>query len=142
MDTTEATSRRFTVLGVNDDRDTCDCCGKRPLKRVVWLQDVEGGEPVAYGTSCAARALAIPGTWSARDAEKLVCVAQACDERRKRLEKCKADAQREADATGKPVHVCYSGRSGTYYTRADAALSIQLNGFPRWTAKPAQISRD
>lgn len=44
---------RFQILGVNDDRDFCDCCGKQGLKRVVWIQDNELGEIKHFGTSCA-----------------------------------------------------------------------------------------
>ncbi len=49
------------VLGVNDDRDSCDCCGRKGLKKVVWLETA-AGEIVAYGTGCAARALGLEGT--------------------------------------------------------------------------------
>ena len=51
------------VLGVNDDRDSCDCCGRQGLKKVVWLETA-AGEVVAYGTGCAARALGIEGSSS------------------------------------------------------------------------------
>lgn len=49
------------VLGVNDDRDSCDCCGRQGLKKVVWLETA-AGEIVAYGTGCAARVLGLEGT--------------------------------------------------------------------------------
>ncbi len=44
---------RFRVKGVNDDRDTCDCCGKTGLKKVVWIEDTETLEIRAFGTTCA-----------------------------------------------------------------------------------------
>ena len=44
---------RFQFLGVNDDRDFCECCGKQELKRVVWIEDLETGEVKHYGTTCA-----------------------------------------------------------------------------------------
>lgn len=44
---------RFRIKGVNDDRDTCDCCGKTGLKKVVWIEDLETQEIRAFGTSCA-----------------------------------------------------------------------------------------
>ncbi len=59
------------VLGVNDDRDCCDCCGRQGLKKVVWLETA-AGEVVAYGTGCAARALGLEGT----PAEKRVAIAE------------------------------------------------------------------
>ena len=43
------------LLGVTDERTTCDCCGKKHLKRTVALQSETG--VVYYGVNCAARAL-------------------------------------------------------------------------------------
>lgn len=51
----------WKVLGTNSDHDTCGCCGRTNLKRVVWMArvDVDGsvGAPEAVGTSCAATLL-------------------------------------------------------------------------------------
>lgn len=44
---------KYKLLGVNDDKDFCSCCGKRGLKRVVWLENVESGEVSNYGVNCA-----------------------------------------------------------------------------------------
>lgn len=44
---------RFQVIGVNDDKDFCECCGRSGLKRVVWIQDEESGEIKHFGTTCA-----------------------------------------------------------------------------------------
>lgn len=44
---------RFEILGINEDRDFCECCGKTNLKRVVWIQDNELGEIKHFGTVCA-----------------------------------------------------------------------------------------
>ena len=48
------TMSRFRVKGVNDEKDTCECCGKEGLKRVVWIEDTETLEVRHFGTSCAA----------------------------------------------------------------------------------------
>ena len=45
---------RFEIKGINDDKDTCMCCGKEGLKKVVWIEDTETLEVGHYGTSCAA----------------------------------------------------------------------------------------
>ncbi len=45
---------RFKVKGVNDEKDTCECCGKEGLKRVVWIEDTETLEVRHFGTTCAA----------------------------------------------------------------------------------------
>lgn len=50
--TTSATSR-FIVLGVNDDQDFCQCCGRNGLKRVVWIEDTETQDVRHFGTTCA-----------------------------------------------------------------------------------------
>ncbi|CAB3894334.1 hypothetical protein N7638_17440 [Achromobacter mucicolens] len=44
---------RFAVLGVTDDRDFCQCCGRQGLKRVVWIEDGESGAVRHFGTTCA-----------------------------------------------------------------------------------------
>lgn len=44
---------RYKVRAVNDDRDFCQCCGKRSLKKVVWIEDVETSEIRHFGTTCA-----------------------------------------------------------------------------------------
>lgn len=43
------------VLGITDERTTCDCCGKSNLKRTVALE-LENGQTVYYGTTCAMNA--------------------------------------------------------------------------------------
>ena len=44
------------IIGINDDQDSCDCCGKTGLKKVVWLEDSETLAIAAYGSTCAAKA--------------------------------------------------------------------------------------
>lgn len=44
---------RFKVLGINDDRSFCECCGKDMLKKVVWIEDTETGDVRHFGTTCA-----------------------------------------------------------------------------------------
>ena len=43
---------RFQVLAVNDSADFCECCGRKGLKRVVWVLDNETGEHKHFGTTC------------------------------------------------------------------------------------------
>lgn len=43
---------RFAVIAVNDTADFCECCGKKGLKRVVWVLDNETGEHKHFGTTC------------------------------------------------------------------------------------------
>lgn len=45
-------SNRFSVVGVNDERDFCECCGKSGLKRVVWVRDAETDDVKHFGTTC------------------------------------------------------------------------------------------
>jgi hypothetical protein len=52
-----STAATYRIKGVNGDEDTCSLCGKRGLKRVVWLAEVDDdgheGEAAHYGTDCA-----------------------------------------------------------------------------------------
>jgi hypothetical protein len=47
-------ANRYKVVGVNDDKDFCECCGRQGLKRVVWIEDTETQEIKHFGTTCAA----------------------------------------------------------------------------------------
>jgi len=62
------TTPRYVVIAINDEQDTCDCCGKKGLKRVVWLHDTIADAEVAYGTTCAARA----NKWTVKDQNKAI----------------------------------------------------------------------
>lgn len=46
----------FKILGITDAVHTCDCCGKKNLKKAVELETPDG-EAVHYGTDCAGAAL-------------------------------------------------------------------------------------
>lgn len=46
------------LLGVNDEADTCSQCGRRNLKRVAWLAELDAdgniaGDAAPFGTDCA-----------------------------------------------------------------------------------------
>jgi hypothetical protein len=56
---TEAISK-YAVLGVNQDMDVCDVCGKVGLKKVVWFSELNSqgekvGNPFCTGVDCAAK---------------------------------------------------------------------------------------
>lgn len=51
----QETAKRFKCLGVNDDRDFCECCGKQGLQKVVWIEDTETGSIRHFGVVCATR---------------------------------------------------------------------------------------
>lgn len=53
------TIRSFRFEGTTDQIDTCDCCGKSNLKITVKILDLETGEELNFGTTCAARALSL-----------------------------------------------------------------------------------
>lgn len=48
-----AAGRRFRALALCDDTDTCEFCGKTDLMRVVAFEDVDTGEILYAGTTCA-----------------------------------------------------------------------------------------
>ena len=78
---------RFEAVAITDERDSCDCCGRVGLKRVVVLDDSEAGDFVYYGTTCAARALRINTARPAGQIEKSVVarVEAASKDRRRAL---------------------------------------------------------
>ena len=43
----------FKVKAVNDDRDYCECCGRKNLKKVAWIENEETGEIKHFGVVCA-----------------------------------------------------------------------------------------
>lgn len=47
----------YKILGITDDKTSCEKCGKTNLKRTVAIS-IDGADPVFYGTTCAARAIA------------------------------------------------------------------------------------
>jgi hypothetical protein len=49
-----------TFLGISDEVDSCDCCGRGGLKRTVALRFEDGD--LFYGVDCAARALGMTAT--------------------------------------------------------------------------------
>lgn len=57
----------FTIKGITDETDRCECCGTR-IKRAVALMplDIDGnedGDVVYYGSTCAGRALRVKTAW-------------------------------------------------------------------------------
>lgn len=59
---------QWVIKGITDDCTTCECCGRQNLKRTVALAPLdcdgnEDGDPVYYGTSCAAVVLRRTQTW-------------------------------------------------------------------------------
>jgi hypothetical protein len=80
---------RYRLVGVTDERDSCDCYGRADLKRVVVLHD--GDDHVFFGTHCAARLLGKP----VRDVDH---EANAAQRRREQAERtARHAAQREAE---------------------------------------------
>ena len=49
--------RKFEFLGTTDEHTSCDCCGKKNLKSTVAIRNLDIGEDVFFGVTCAARAL-------------------------------------------------------------------------------------
>jgi hypothetical protein len=43
------------IIGVNSDKDFCECCGKQGISRVVWIENILDGTVSHYGTTCAAK---------------------------------------------------------------------------------------
>lgn len=64
--TATTNTAKFRYLGTTDECVRCEKCGKADLRMTIVIVplDAEGnddGEPTYYGSTCAARALGIPG---------------------------------------------------------------------------------
>lgn len=46
---------RYKILGINDDKSECQCCGKQGLQKVVWIEDTETGDVGHFGCVCACK---------------------------------------------------------------------------------------
>lgn len=47
----------FKVLGITDEKNVCECCGKTNLKCCVALESESENGVVYYGRDCAAKAI-------------------------------------------------------------------------------------
>lgn len=45
----------YRILGISDEVNTCDCCGRSNLKATVEILFDDADEPLYYGRTCAAR---------------------------------------------------------------------------------------
>jgi hypothetical protein len=113
----------YAIQGITDEVDTCDCCGRKDLKRTVALLDGHG-EAVYYGTECAAQALRS----TAKEVRKEAKAAQA-----------KADAVVRAERERKAAAELATWRRWlTEQTgKSEIAQAIQaLGGFAAARASP------
>ncbi len=125
------------IRGITDSVSTCDCCGKTNLKRTVAIE-TESGEILHYGTSCAASYLKVPGSYSAKTAEKMVVNYRAMQERKKLLAAVCERAQSQANATGQNQDVVRT-RDGVYVVRGEAANNGYRYICPRATFEPQAV---
>lgn len=86
MTNTANTTARYRALGTTQDFDTCECCGRTGLKKVVALQTPEG-DITYFGTACAAKATGWTTTEVTRAAKK------ADDEKRRAEDRARAAAE-------------------------------------------------
>lgn len=80
-----------TYLGTTDEVFTCDCCGKTGLKSTVALS-IDGGEPVYFGVTCAARALRV-------GVKEVKAATKAADDAKAAADKARRDAEHAAYMT-------------------------------------------
>src|SRR6266536_469642 len=76
----EQAPARYRLVGTTTEQDTCQCCGRTDLKRVVVLHD--GDDDGFFGAQCAARLLPTPvgdltreATTAQRQADQAAAVA-------------------------------------------------------------------
>jgi len=98
----------YRRLGINDDVDSCDCCGKTGLKRVVWLED-EHGAVTHFGVNCAARALGLYGSF--KTSQDLKDAFDRAQTDRQAYEATRTQCTEQTARTGEE-HVILRSRSG------------------------------
>lgn len=113
-------------LGITDERDSCDCCGRRNLKRTVAL-DLDG-EVVYFGTTCAAVALGLP-------AKEVAARAKTAQDEIDAAARAKASAEREA-ATQR-WFAFLAARTGIPTTGRDAKVFEAIQSLGGMTAARA-----
>lgn len=119
------------LLGVTDERETCDCCGKRGLKRVVALEK-KSGEVVYYGSNCAA--LALYGKKTPALAKRIDLEAQAIERERERLHASKLArvatekgiANYNYNRTRRPAELSYFASRGPEVVRVDGSDMVDV----------------
>ncbi len=117
------------ILGINSDADTCACCGKSGLKRVVWLQFGEGS-PTHYGTQCAATACGLDGKYSAGTADKMTADFNKKNKQIEAKNKAISDAQKEADRLNVCVTVYVD--NGVYcFMRSEIVEKRMIYGYTK-----------
>jgi hypothetical protein len=108
-------SATVKILGITDERNTCDKCGKRNLKCCVALS-IDGGEPVFYGRDCAARA--IYGRTDAGKMTRIERIARALSLGADLIDRSKSDPRWTGDKVAAWMHSRSGGYPATYDKRA------------------------
>jgi hypothetical protein len=81
---------KYEYLGTTDEVTTCDCCGKTNLKNTVVIRDLDTGEDLYFGVSCAAKALKV----QVADVKKGTAEA---DRKRAEEERARREAEQRAE---------------------------------------------
>lgn len=117
------------LLAINSDSETCECCGKNGLKRVMWIETENSGI-MAYGVCCGAKALGLTGNYTTIEQVQKSIETQA------KLALAKKEAQNSADKFNQVVAVCK--KDGEYYTVRERAYNQKLHGFPVCWIEPTK----
>jgi len=113
------------ILGTSGDITSCECCGKSNLKKTVVIEFDQDGIK-HYGTSCAARALGLKGTYTAKDADKLIRDYSVKLERTARLQSAKESAQISANKFNEEFLVIPNGLN--YSSVRSSAFRFGVHG--------------
>lgn len=116
------------ILGITDERTTCECCGKQGLKRTVAIDFAS--EIRYYGTTCAAKALKFPNPekYTSRNAEALINDFGKRELVKERRVKAIESAQRQANQFQQPVSVL---RKQSHYCTMLRSHYLAMNN-PSW----------
>jgi hypothetical protein len=105
-------TKKYAYKGTNNDKESCDICGRTNLKKVMWLAELdesgnELGHVIAVGTTCGATLL----DYSNKDFAKAIKSAAQDLEKKKSAVYHNHPLKKEALKIRKELQKTLSGRA-------------------------------
>lgn len=114
-------TKRFEVIGVSDDKNFCQCCGRIGLKRVVFIRDLDTDEVKHFGTTCAIS----PNKGFGVDAEIKEAIKRA-DQRNKSICFTTHNKYRAAGGKYEQIRGCFLPTDTALYAKIKAEVGAMV----------------
>lgn len=116
----------YKILGITDSVHTCDCCGKKNLKKAVEMENPYG-EVVFFGSDCAGAALyGRKDRKNGQAAEFRAKVAQKCREALPTVLAMIAEGRDMLEVSKALTPILGPGRNVTFGTFSDTGNKMPL----------------